>query len=126
MKVTVKPGRYFLGDPCYAVPDHLWHLLLKDADYFEKTPAGKVENHEVVSFHTAYGDGVYFDDDGNEFGVDAGMIGLTPVELIKINPRYPDDSLDGLGRFVEFDKVTECSGNRGILKFGDITIDTRG
>jgi hypothetical protein len=125
MKITVPAGKYFLGDPCYAVPDELWDDLLNDAKYFQKKATGKVAGHRVVSFNTAYGDGCFAASDGCSYCVDAGMIGLTPVELIKTNQRYSDEQLKSLGRFVEFNDKTECAANRGRMRFGDIVIDTR-
>jgi len=32
---------------------------------------------------TAYGDGSYSDEQGNEYSVDAGLIGITPLEVVE-------------------------------------------
>ena len=118
-EVKVPPGKYWLGDPCYAVPSDLWMDLLNSCKFFEH-PIGKVEAdgkvHEVLAFGTAYGDGVYNDQFGNEFPVDAGLIGLTPVELCK------DEPFGAL--LVEFTTETTCSCYEGILTFGDHEIHT--
>ena len=37
-----------------------------------------------IALPSAYGDGCYEDDHGNCYGVDAGVIGLVPLELVKI------------------------------------------
>jgi hypothetical protein len=63
--VTVPAGTYFLGDPCYSVPGHEWQDLLKVTNFFEK-PAGHLSDGstQVVAFSTAWGDGVYPDNQG--------------------------------------------------------------
>jgi hypothetical protein len=50
-----------------------------------------------------YGDGEYFDNDGRNYGVDAGSIGCFPVEDLGSDP----EGLD-LGHVVEFGKDFDC------------------
>jgi hypothetical protein len=124
-KVTVPPGTYFLGDPCYAVPDADWAPLLASCDTFER-PVGCVRGFEVLAFGTRWGDGTYTDGDGNEYGVDAGLIGLTPMGM---NPSGKDQyggDLAALGQIVTFPDETVCTtdGESGLLVFGDVKIDT--
>ena len=80
--VTAPAGEYFLGDPCYAVPQDDWMPLLQDAKYFDN-PTGTVNGYTVIGFNTAYGDGSYRGTDGFDYGVDAGLIGLTPMSATK-------------------------------------------
>jgi hypothetical protein len=56
------------------------------------------------------------------YPVDAGLIGLVPVELLGSDVH----NLRGdLSKIVTFDKPTKCSSNGdGKLRFGHITIDT--
>lgn len=118
-EVTVPAGKYWLGDPCYAVPSELWMDLLNSCQIFEY-PIGKVKTEkvfEVLAFGTAHGDGCYEDQWGNSFPVDAGLIGLTPVELAEGEP---------FGcTLVDFPTETICSSHEGVLTFGDHEIDTR-
>ena len=120
-EVTVPAGKYWLGDPCYAVPSELWMDLLNSCKVFE-LPIGKVtkdgQEYEVLAFGTAYGDGCYSDQHGNSFPVDAGLIGLTPVELAEGEPFG--------STLVYFPTETICSSYGGVLTFGDYEIDTRG
>jgi hypothetical protein len=119
-EVKVPAGKYWLSDPCYAVPSDLWMDLLNSSKFFDY-PIGVVkatdgEEYSVLAFGTAYGDGGYYDQFGNEFSVDAGLIGLTPVGLAKDNP---------LGALlVEFTEETTCSCYGGVLKFGAHEINT--
>ena len=119
--VKVPAGKYWLGDPCYSVPNNLWDALLDSCETFN-LPIGKVtkdgQEYEVLAFGTAYGDGVYFDQHQHHFPVDAGLIGLTPVGLA--------DGESFGSTLVEFKVDTKCSCRNGVLKFGTYTIDTKG
>jgi hypothetical protein len=122
--VEVPAGTYYLGDPCYAVPDHLWHALLLSCDYFEKTPIGEVAGHKVLSFNTAYGDGTYCDQFGNEFGVDAGMIGLVPLGLFDEQAFFHEYGCKAV--IVKFERPTTCTTDGHNLQFGRHLIKTGG
>jgi len=120
-QVMVPPGSYYLGDPCYSVPDGDWDELLSSCDYFRASPVGKVRGFEVLSFSTAYGDGVYKDQHGNAYSVDSGMIGLVPVELCDGESLYDEPE-----RMVTFASETLCETNGdGRLYFGSYFIDTK-
>ena len=120
-EVTVPAGKYWLGDPCYAVPSDFWMDLLNSCKIFE-LPIGKVtkdgQEYEVLAFGTFYGDGCYGDQHNHSFPVDAGLIGLTPVGLADGEPFG--------STLVEFKVDTKCSCRNGVLKFGAYTIDTKG
>lgn len=119
-RIHIPAGRYFLGDPCYAVPDELWHDLLASCDYFNE-PVGNVAGHRVVAFSTAYGDGEYYDNQGRRYPVDAGLIGVVPEALAT---KYPREELEKLGRFVEH-AGTLLSSEDGVIYLGQIAIDTK-
>ncbi len=119
VEVVVPKGSYVIGDPCYAVPDKDWNDLLLSCNYFQN-PIGCVKDGMqkffVLAFSTKWGDGCYRGTDGNEYGVDAGLLGLVPVELL--------EDLSG-HEVVNFSKDTLCiDDGSGKLKFGHITIDT--
>jgi len=121
-QVIVPAGKYWLCDPCYAVPENLWMQLLSTCDYFSE-PVGTVTlskgiTYNVLGFSTAYGDGCYADQHGNAYPVDAGLIGLTPVELVAM------DRLEGLGTLVEFTEDTLCTNDGGRMQFGKYKINT--
>jgi len=120
-RATVPPGSYFLGDPCYAVPDALWMPLLESCSIFEQ-PIGTVDGTQVLAFGTAYGDGSYSDQADNTFSVDAGLIGLTPMALASTHPNCAQ--LESLGLLVTFTSRTVCTSADGVLRFGPHRIDT--
>ena len=125
VEVLVPKGIYVIGDPCYAVPDKDWLPLLETCNYFE-SPIGYVKDglqkFAVLAFGTKWGDGCYAGSDGNEYPVDAGLLGLVPVELVEALVDH-DGDYDGV--IVKFDRDTLCvDDGSGKLKFGHITIDT--
>jgi hypothetical protein len=125
VEVVVPAGIYVIGDPCYAVPDKDWDGLLQSCNYFE-SPIGYVndgaQKFPVLAFSTKWGDGCYPGSDGNEYPVDAGLLGLVPVEIVEALVDH-DGDYDGV--IVKFDKPTLCvNDGSGNLKFGHINIDT--
>ena len=124
-EVIVPKGSYVIGDPCYAVPDKDWLPLLQSCNYFED-PIGTIKDEtrqfSVLGFSTKWGDGSYRGSDGNVYPVDAGLIGLVPVEMVE---ELADHDGDYDGVIVKFDRDTLCvNDGSGKLKFGHITIDT--
>lgn len=123
-RVWIPAGTYLLGDPCYAVPDDLWDEAGKSCDWWESSPIATVvvnnKEYKVLGFGTTYGDGSYTDNDGLVYPVDAGLIGLVPIELAN-----PQDPYYPLNSVVVFDRETLCTNDNGIMKFGNIHIDTK-
>lgn len=76
---TFPAGKYYIGDLCYVLDDELIDAAVCGRDDGFHTN-GK---HVLGYFSTAYGDGCYRGTNGQSYGVDAGMIGIVPVELIK-------------------------------------------
>lgn len=132
IEVTTTKG-FFIGDPCYMF-DKGWSELIEI--YFSQHDSGKKDSH-VVPFKgshvsmvsTAYGDGTYMGSDAYEYSVDAGLIGVTPFELIE------EDIEDKhwLGRIIKVNKETSASVSydEGLItitfsddNLGDITIQT--
>lgn len=130
-QVTMPPGTYFLGDPCYAIDDReTWdsflHMAWANEDaYSAGLILATIDDQPVLGMSTLYGDGGYQDQYGaRTFAVDAGMIGLVPVALVE---RYSDKSreeLDRLGLFISTSEPLRCTSMGGTLSFGDIRIET--
>ena len=73
---------FYVGDICYVLNDDIYYGIWRDVHDFDDGC------HEVpgtgLSFavgSTAYGDGCYKDEHNNVYGVDAGVIGIVPLEL---------------------------------------------
>lgn len=93
--VTCPEGTYYVGDPCYGASSGRWDAWLKDSDYFQR-PIARDLGAWAVAFGTAYGDGTYTDNEGREYDVDAGLLGVirialeNPVSIISSRIRKPD------------------------------------
>lgn len=142
--IVVPAGEYWLGDPCYSVPDEDWMPWLEAADFRDERFVlwAQVPGTEfwVLGLSTQYGDGCYTDEQGNEYGVDAGLIGLVPVAYNPTTNYTLDENgrneygATGIARKVVFDKPTRCfidtrgedfrDGRYHTLTFGDIRIET--
>lgn len=120
--VVVPAGEYWLGDPCYTVPDRLWMGWLEACDYTNSETdhvlAANIDGHMALGVHTMYGDGLYYSSDGHELPVDAGLIGLVDV-------RIAPDGGPGVHR-VTFTESVRARYVDGVIHLGDLTIDTTG
>jgi hypothetical protein len=120
--VTMPAGRYWIGDPCYAVPNDRWMEWLKAADYMEQPRylIAEFDGRPVLGISTAYGDGEYYDRGGlGSFPVDAGLIGVVPVEVAQAD-------VTGM-HLVEFEHDFECrydEDDAGLIVLGHIEIET--
>ena len=127
-------GRYYVGDLCYVMSDEEWDqfcsITIKGNDCLDgefEMPDGR----RFATYGTQWGDGVYKDQNDNQYSVDAGLIGCILVDDIRIE-KYSD--IEDLGTIHEFktDFVT-CGGRaskdpdwEGTIQFGRIRIETGG
>jgi hypothetical protein len=118
-KKNFPKGTYYIGDPCYVVDDEHWSQLLDDTDYFQKEDQS-YKGHQILAGDTAYGDGTYVDNFRREYGVDAGLIGILPIEAV--DNKY--GNIEELGSIVEFENDFVVEINNGAFKFGNIIINT--
>ena len=113
---TLPAGSYWVGDPCYSIPRGQWHEWLEAADYTNETvKVAAVNGHLCVGINTEFGDGTYHGDDGGEYPVDSGMIGLVPVKLGPTNS----------GTTIEtFPEEFECYREGSVIVLGHVRIET--
>ena len=123
-------GRYYVGDLCYVMTDEEW------SEFCDLTIRGNTvldgefqfrDGRRFASYSTMYGDGLYQDQYGRKYSVDAGLIGCIRVEDIRAN-KYSDISQLGAITDVSVDFVTGGGrGDRtwgGTIQFGAIAIET--
>lgn len=133
--MTVRPsdatripaGRYWVGDPCYANEDH--DVWMEQHDKFPWQGGGLPEGKECnvvwaesngdwyASAFTAYGDGVYEDEQGRSYPVDSGQIGVVPEECSESDKPF------GM-HLVEFETPFAITYLNGTITIGDIEIKT--
>lgn len=128
VEVSLPPGKYWLGDPCYVIRDEDWLPWLEETNYTkEDNLVGEIPGtkYEAVGFRTAYGDGEYpvevedsrgysgrvYWDEISTCPVDAGMIGFVPFDY------EPKPRLQGLVNLVEFSHHTTVVCEEGDLQF---------
>lgn len=117
----LRPGKYWIGDLCYVMSD-VWDefcdktIVEHNCIDGEMIIAGKL----IAQYKTKYGDGLYRDENGNNYGVDAGLIGCIRVEDIT------DPKADlKLGRVVEFNRSFRTGSDEdGVIFFDDVRIAT--
>lgn len=125
----MQAGKYYVGDLCYVMTDAEWDQFCKITINGHRCLDGEFEmpdGRKFASYGTRYGDGLYADQFGNRYGVDAGLIGCIRVEDI-----HPD-KVDGIecGAVHEFLTDFVTGGGRGedrwhgTIQFGRVLIET--
>ena len=75
---------FYIGDICYVLDERVYSDMWGDKYNFNdgcfEVPG---TGYSFAVGSTAYGDGCYKDEHGNSYGVDAGVIGIVPLELCK-------------------------------------------
>ena len=118
-----KAGLYYVGDLCYVLHnewDEVCELTIKGNKLLNGEFTLK-DGRKFALYSTKFGDGAYFDQSGNEYGVDAGSIGCILVKDIDLGE--PNNYVNG-GHFIEFEEDFVTSGDDGLIKIGFIQIDT--
>ena len=127
-------GKYYVGDLCYVMHDE-WDevcgLFFKDREDqgCNEGVFTLKDGRRFASFNTKFGDGCYFDQYGNEYGVDAGLIGCIAMNDIDLNA---DGNFTSGGQIIQFDLDFTVSGSQGlsrrdwdgVINIGHIVIKT--
>lgn len=108
---TAPPGKYYIGDLCYALYDNIYDVVFGGRG-FSSGIYTKGSSFFMVD-GTAYGDGDYEGSDGYHYSVDAGIIGICTEDMI--NPSNP--SWKTGGKIHTFTKPVEIRFNRGVFYF---------
>lgn len=126
-------GTYYIGDPCIPFTgDHdEWIQFLETFGYFQNDGCyswhvGGYPTFQFACGGTKYGDGLYEDQLGRSYAVDAGMIACIPLDMAEIVDRKREGKfrLTHLGQIVTFNKPFKVDIYEGNFQFGDIEIET--
>lgn len=104
------PGRYFIGDICYALDDQIYSDVWGKQHGYSEGEYFVAGGRKFAVAGTAYGDGSYKGSDGKTYSVDAGVIGVVPEALWKKKDRF----LDG-GRIVEVKEKLGFEASKGVF-----------
>jgi hypothetical protein len=123
LKYSAPAGEYYIGDLCYVLGDDVYDTIFGGlGGYDSGLYKEKGSNMFFLVDNTAYGDGLYHANDGKEFGVDAGIIGICPKAICKKN--------GGGGQFYTFTEPVKCKFGGGKFEFRSgyihLVIDTAG
>jgi hypothetical protein len=85
MQESLKEGKYYLGDPCFALSEYYHYDVWQDK---YKCESGKIdltdkEEDFMIVHNTHYGDGIYHDSKKRRYNVETGTISLIPFEFIE-------------------------------------------
>ena len=135
VKANLKSNKgFYVGDICYVLDDEIYDKIWGAAGYRDGEYETEFGKFAVAS--TAYGDGEYDDQFGHSYGVDAGVIGIVPWEILDKQKKWREqygshggdmETLNYLGHFFE---ATEAdfygSGRNDIGEDGlfEINFDT--
>lgn len=121
---TMPAGRYYVGDLCYVLENE-WDEFCRLTIQGNECIDGEFtlsDGRKFASFGTKWGDGGYCDQFGNEYSVDAGLIGCVQV----LDTQH---SVSG-GHIVEFTRDFDVGGGRGsmnwdgVIHIGHLQINT--
>lgn len=99
---------FYVGDICYVLEDDVYHGVWGASHYEDGVWRDPKTGYSFAVAGTAFGDGTYYDSEGHEYGVDAGVIGIVPLELVG-KPGGLDDG-----------RVIECAGCAGFDAKGGV------
>lgn len=142
---------FYVGDPCYVLSSDDWDTYCAQFDWKDCSTYNEEDGYDpeiwlaadavdtegwlnddgaepwrpVRTFNTAYGDGCYRDQDGREYSVDSGGIGIIRVD--HANAEKLIEAVErGLGHLHEFEEMPSCGYDEGVIWFGEVEIDTAG
>ena len=105
---TFPAGKYYIGDLCYALGDEYYENIFGGFGYEDGLYQQNNSNHFFFVASTSFGDGLYVGSDGNEFGVDAGILSILPESMMAKN--------DG-GHVYDFKEPVTCKFKNGKFTF---------
>jgi len=123
MNETFEPGDYYVGDLCYVLRnewDEVCSLTIKEHSCLDGVFT-LANGTKFATYGTAYGDGVYIDQKGHKYPVDAGLIGCVAVKDLDANILKNNIHL---GNIIKFDKPFTTSEDQGVIVIGNLSIDT--
>jgi hypothetical protein len=118
--IKLAAGIYYIGDLCYVLSnrwDEFCDLTI-DGNNCKEGAFTMADGTQFVTFGTAYGDGTYLDQEGNEYPVDAGLIGCVLADKVDSDARL------SLGKVHTFENDVWAYSDGTVLTFGHVSIDT--
>lgn len=128
--MTLAPGKYYIGDPCYALSEESYqeflNLVLSGSDVLEGEFCF-TDGTRFAVFNTLWGDGYYSASNNHRYPVDAGCLSAIPIS--KCDAKKLDEYGDAF-TIEDFETIFEAKSNcsrrsgDGTITFGHIRIET--
>ena len=129
--MTMPAGKYYVGDLCYVMHNE-WDEFCDITIDGNKCLDGEFnlkDGRRFATFGTKWGDGLYKDQFGKEYSVDAGLIGCIRIEDIDLEN---EDNYTNGGQVIEFTRDFVVRGGRnelgrdwdGVIEIGHLVIET--
>lgn len=84
MKGVIRSEKgFYVGDICYVLADNVYDDVWGKNGYEDGEFTVPETGLKFAVAGTAWGDGYYQGSDGREYPVDAGVIGIVPLELVE-------------------------------------------
>ena len=112
----MKAGKYYVGDLCNALVDN------EREELGEKTGEFTLSNGRTgVTFKLPHGDGIYPDENGRNYYIDSGTMGITLAEGLKEKESVSDNTFDFQDVFfcMGGDAYHPEKGPMALIYFGD-------
>lgn len=126
MYKVFKAGTYYIGDPCYIFGPSWTKILIENNFFYDEVQS--VNGIPVLAGSTYDGDGTYADNLGRKYSVDAGLIGIVPIELLDLDKIKSVEEImadDTIGHIFTFAIDFNVYIKDGVFKFYNILIDTK-
>ena len=105
--ITLPPGTYYVGDPCFAIGDDNWAEFRKS--FPARNTASMMDGHKSAVFGGFGGfgrDGPRRDDNGQTYQVESGFLAAIPQALMTKTPPGLEEGWNG--RMTTFYDQFDC------------------
>ena len=115
--VLVEPGRYYLGDPCFAIEATRFHDFMSGWNHNDFT---MMDGHICLIF-TTNGEGLHRGSNDFEYDICSSTIALIPMDLVK------DSTDESQGTVIDMEEPFTCEkvvrdDLSGFIRFGNVCI----
>ena len=121
--IPIPKGEYYIGDPSYFFDMDDWQKVLKSSGPIYKTKKGR-----FIGFTGSLGgDGSLYDQQGHEYWIDSGMIGIVPKDLVDenvLNNSNNKASKEKGYNLINFTNTVICREMGDFISFNDVLFDT--
>ena len=102
--ITLPPGTYYVGDPCFAIGRDNWTGFLES--FPQRNAASMMDGHKSAVFGNFGGDGPRRDRNDQTYQVESGLLAVVPQAIMQKTPQGLAQGWNG--RMITFDEPFDC------------------